>query len=390
VVGIRGSLLVHQLEGELKLPRFSKEIESRLLDVTRLLIDQESARVVVPPQKGKSGFWFGGGNLIRDPQGNLVLVGRYRNVGDSRSGLDAGERGLELAIFRSTDQGESFEKILSFSKSDLDVQDRRVLSIEGSAIHWTDDGVELFVSTEKSNIGYPDRLAAYLKPGTGVWTIEHLRADSIEGLARAEPVTLLESTDPGYLHLKDPALYDAPNGDCLLLFCSHPFSWSSSNTGYAVRKSGDGSFDSRCYDFFPRGPSWDVAISRGTAMIDLPCDGVVTDHRVRLLFYDGGESLRDLDEHAHAAKRPRGYSCEELGGVAYVVDDDLSNVYRLSCDLPAFVSPYGTGCSRYVDVLSTEEGYFVTWQQSQHDFSQPLVMNFVDRDRIKRALSPLV
>lgn len=368
------------------MPRLGKEIETRLLAVARLLIDQQNARVILPPQQSSDGFWFGGGNLTIDKDGHLALVGRYRNVGDSRTGLGAGERGLELAIFRSTDRGESFQKTLSLSKVDLNVGSREVLSIEGSAIHWTDVGVELFVSTEKTNIGYPDDLSAHLKPGTGVWTIDRLQAESIEGLRDAAPVTVLESSHPGFLHVKDPVVYDSPNGDLVLMYCTHPFSWASSNTAYTVRKAGSATFETPCLDFFARGPAWDVAITRGTALLDLPSVGCLAGIRVRLLFYDGGESLRDLDQHASAAKRPRGYSCEELGGVAYVVGDELNDIHRLSADFPLFVSPYGTGCSRYVDVLQTGTGYFATWQQSQDDQSQPLVMNVVDRQKVESVL----
>ena len=369
------------------MPRLSKAIEARLLDVARLLVDQQRARVIVGAQRTSTGYWFGGGNLTRDPLGRLVLVGRYRNIGDSRTGLAAGQRGLELAIFQSPDNGQTFDKCVSFSKADLHVDNREVLSIEGSALHWTEDGVELFVSSEKSNIGYPPGFESYLKRDTGVWTIEHLHAESIEGLKSSKPVTILESADPGYLHVKDPAVYDGPRGDLLLLFCTHPYCWSSSNSGFAVRKGGQCQFSSPCYDFFPRGPAWDVAMTRATALVDLPSVGVLADSRVSLLFYDGGESIRNLDQHSAAVRRPRGYSCEELGGVAYVLDGDLRNVYRLSHDLPAHVSPHGTGSSRYVDVLPTDDGYIATWQQSQTDFSQPLVMNLVDRRQIEQFLT---
>lgn len=366
--------------------RLAQTAETKLLDVARLLIDQQRARVIVPPQQKSSGFWFGGGNLTRDPRGRLLLVGRYRNFGDSRSGLGAGERGLELAILRSEDNGQSFEKVISFSKADLNVGDREVLSIEGSALHWTDDGVELFVSTEKSNVAYPLGFESYLKPNTGVWTIEQLKAESIETLTDSKPVTILDSTDPGNLHVKDPAVYDAPNGDLVLIYCTHPFCWSSSNSAYVVRKKSEAGFSSPSHDFFPRGPAWDVAITRATALVDVPSVGEFSGHRVSLLFYDGGESLRNLDEHVSAVSRPRGYSCEELGGVAYVVDGDLNDVHRLSSNFPTFVSPYGTGCSRYVDVLAGEDGYFATWQQSQADLSQPLVMHCVERAKVEQAL----
>ena len=115
--------------------------------------------------------------MIEGAAGQFYLVGRYRNVGDSRTGLGAGERGLELAIFRSDDRGTSWQEYLRFSKSDLNAGYRSVLSIEGSALHLTEKGVELFVSTEKEGIQYPAEFRDFLKPGTGVWTIDRLHVD---------------------------------------------------------------------------------------------------------------------------------------------------------------------------------------------------------------------
>ena len=113
------------------------------------LIDQEQARVLVPAYEAQSGFWFGGGNLVREQQGTIWLSGRYRNHGDSRTGLEAGQRGLECAIFRSDDGAQSFTKVHSWSKADLSYPDRKVLSIEGTALHQCSDGTwELFISSE--------------------------------------------------------------------------------------------------------------------------------------------------------------------------------------------------------------------------------------------------
>jgi hypothetical protein len=345
----------------------------------RTLIDQQRARIIVPPYEPRSAFWFGGGNLVEAAGGSLYLVGRYRNAGDSRTGLADGERGLELAIFASVDRGQSFEKVVSFAKADLDVGDRRVLSIEGSALRMTPDGVELFVSSEKDHIGYPAGFEDHLKPGTGVWTIERLVAETIEGLKDAPRETVLESADPQFLHVKDPFLHVCGDGALMLLFCSHPYCWTSSNTGYVLSHDGGHTFSKPVFDFFPRGVAWDVAMTRGTCVLDVPQVGAFEDHRVSLLFYDGGECVRNHDEHSHAVTRPRGYSCEELGGLACVTDGDFSRVERLSKHRPLFVSPHGTGCSRYVDVLSTQDGFYATWQQSQPDGSQPLVMNFVQQ-----------
>ncbi|MFP6765071.1 MAG: hypothetical protein VB858_15695, partial [Planctomycetaceae bacterium] len=223
----------------------------------------------------------------------------------------------------------------------------------------------------------------------GVWTIERIAASTISDLKHAGRDTILESQLPEYLHLKDPFFFERAE-ETTLLFCSHPFSWSSSNTGFvnlsAFEEESAGE-SGVVLDFFPRGTTWDVAMTRATSILDVPQTGVFSNIDVSLVFYDGGESLRDLDEHASAIKRPRGYSCEEIGGAAYILDGDLFSIERLSKNLPFFISPHGTGCSRYVDVLSTESGLFATWQQARPDGSQPLVMNFVDADEIQKILS---
>ena len=141
------------------------------------------------------------------------------------------------------------------------------------------------------------------------------------------------------------------------------------------------------FEFFPRGFTWDVAITRGTSVVDVPKVGSFADRDVSLVLYDGGESLRNLEEHAAAVSRPRGYSCEELGGAAYVIDGNWRAIQRLSRTLPWFISPHGTGCSRYVDVHRSHDGYFVTWQQSQPDRSQPLVLNFVTHEQVNSLLA---
>jgi hypothetical protein len=361
------------------------DITDRLRQVGERLIDQQRARVIVPPQRASTGHWFGGGNMVQDENETLWLVGRYRNQGDSRTGLGGGERGLELAVFRSSDGGATFEKAISFSKADLNVDSRDVLSIEGSALRLTKSGVELYVSTEKSGIGYPDSLESFLKPGTGVWTIDRLQAESIDKLADAPLETILESNDPRFVHIKDPFL-GTHGGKDSLMFCTHPYCWTSSNTGFVSLEHQPPSVAQADLSFFARGYTWDVAITRGTAVLPLPSVGVLADRDVKLLFYDGGECVRNLDEHASAVKRPRGYSCEELGGLAYYQDDDLRRIERISIAGPMFVSPHGSGCSRYVDVLATRDHFHATWQQAQPDGSQPLVINTISRVDVEEIL----
>ena len=372
----------------------TEHLESKLQQLCLALVNQERARIVIPAYAASTGYWFGGGNLVADAEGNFYIVGRYRNHGDSRTGLAAGSRGLELAVFRSRDRGDTFEKVVSIRKEDLATNEGNVLSIEGTALRLTSGRVELFLSTEKDGRRYPERYADYLKPGTGIWSIDYIESESVEKLQNKSPVPLVSSNDPGTIHVKDPFLAprsgDTDSNMPRLMFCSHPMSWTSSNTGYAslVRDSlGRISAVSNAFDIFPRGNTWDVAISRGTAVVDLPKIGAFAELDVQLMFYDGGECVRDLKEHTKAVSRPRGYSCEELGGVAYATNHRWENAIRLSRFEPMFVSPYGTGCSRYVDVFVRPEGMYATWQQSQEDLSQPLVMNFLPTREVESILS---
>ncbi len=346
------------------------------------VINQEEARIIIPAQKPSPGFWFGGGNMVADGKGSLYVTGRYRNFGDSRSGIGMGERGLELALFRSDDRGTSFSKIKTFSKKDLGIGDREVLSIEGTALSITEDGAELYISTEKTGRPLPEGLENFLKPGTGSWTIEVMKADSVEALGSATYETILENDDPRWFNMKDPFVYKKRNGDLVLGYCTHPCTWSSSNSGYVIRKKGERDFSPQNNTFFPRGFCWDVGITRSTAILRVPETGLFRDDDLSLLFYDGGEAMRYYEPHEKAVSRPRGYSCEELGGLAFITGDSLERPRRLSIALPQFISPFGkTGCSRYVDVLETEEGWYATWQQSQRDGSQPLVMHFLPREK---------
>ena len=360
----------------------NKPVTKTLLKFAHLLVNQEKAKIIVPAQKDSNGYWFGGGKMI-EVDGVLYISGRYRNFGDSRTGTGMGERGLELAIFASKNKGESWEKVKSFSKSDLNVEGVQVLSIEGTALHKNGDKIELFISTEKSGIPYPPTVEKFLKPGTGVWTIDYIKADSVEELTTSNIKTLIRGDNPDFINVKDPFVYDTTTGETCLFFATHPFSWSSDNTAYFMRKKGEEKFSTGSWLPFGRGMSWDIAIRRATSILPIE---VSANNKISLVFYDGGECMRNLAEHDQAVKRPRGYSCEELGGVGIIENDNFESFVSITPYLPEFISPYGTGCSRYVDVLQTEDGYYATWQQSQQDLSQPLVMNFITKEEAEKVL----
>lgn len=359
--------------------------KEKLTRFCKRLIDQDAARTIVSPQDSASGFWFGGGNMAEGPDGHLYVIGRYRNAGDSRTGIAAGTRGLELSIFRSEDRGLTFQKVVSWDKSALNSPTGDVLSIEGACLRFTDEGVEVYVSTEKLGVPYPTEISDFLKPGAGVWTIDVLRAAGVEQLVDARVEPAFRSECPEHLHVKDPFFWTTASGD-RLGFCSHPFNWSSSNTGVADLPAPGKEIEVADYSVFPRGTTWDVAMTRGTSVLKIPDVGQFAGLNAHLLFYCGGECLRPLEEHSTAVQRPRGYSCEEIGGAAFYLGDDIADVIRLSDLLPLFISPHGTGCSRYVDVLAAEDGYYATWQQSQPDLSQPLVLHFVERSEAESLL----
>ncbi len=368
----------------------SPALAGKLLHLARALVDQEAARILIEPQSRASGFWFGGGNVLRDGDGSFLISGRFRNEGESRTGTGAGERGLELAIFRAPAWDGPYTKIRSFSKADLTCAGKEVVSIEGVALHRTPEGgFELFLSTEKA-VSYPDRLADFQKPGTGVWSIDRIAGPTVETLSTAsiEEIIPANPDHPERLHCKDPVVSVLPDGNLLLVYCTHPFTWSSSGSAAVLRRSGSGDYEPVSEDLLRRGPVWDIAAARITERLPVPPVGAFAGlPPLSIWFYDSCESLRQLDENPAAVKRPRGWSCEELGGIAAGYDAEFPDLRSLTVEAPLFVSPHGTGCSRYVATAVTGDGILATWQQGQPDRSQPLVGHFLPMDRVREILA---
>ncbi len=362
--------------------RLSETARNCLTAFVRALVCQERAHVVVPPEQNASGYWFGGGNMTVDTDGSLLLIGRYRSGGDSRTGLEAGTRGCELAVFRSTNQGQSFDKVASWDKQTVAPPGRTVISIEGSCLRCDRNGCTLYVSSEKDE-SYPETLAGYQKPGAGVWSIDVLRTAELRS-GSGTWCPLLSETRPGMLHVKDPFFWEdsgsRQDGLQMLGFCSHPYCWTSSSSGRAVLSADGCRVEDVQHEILPRGSMWDVAMTRATCVLPVPSVGEFALRPYTIVFYCGGECVRKLEEHSRSVSRPRGYSCEEIGGVFVYVDGDVRTAVRLSDVEPLFVSPWGTGCSRYVDVLAVEDEFLATWQQSRPDRSQPLVLNRLPRE----------
>jgi hypothetical protein len=141
----------------------------------------------------------------------------------------------------------------------------------------------------------------------------------------------------------------------------------------------------------PRGPAWDVAVTRITDRLPLPQVGCLADLLpCAIYFYDGAECIHDHGPGSGATGRPRGYSCEEIGGAFLGWEregETLPRLERLSRLAPLFVSPWGTGCSRYVTSLVTQNSILMAWEQAQEDGSQPLVGHLVAMRDVEKILS---
>jgi hypothetical protein len=370
--------------------KLEESLERRLLELGRRLVDQHAARTLIAPLGNSFGFWFGGGNICLQDNGNILITGRFRNEGDARTGTGAGARGLECAVFVAESPTDDFQKVLSLSKKDLS-HTEEVVSIEGVSLipdSNSNTGFEFIISTEKKS-AYPKNLINFQKPGTGVWSIDLLKSESgLDSFKLDEMITIAQSEKGSTLHYKDPVAFTTNNGETNIIFCHHPFSWSSSNTGLLTRNKNQNSFELISENILERGNSWDVACSRVTEKLSVPKIGPFADlPDLSLYFYDGAECLRPLDQNAKAAKRPRGYSCEELGGLAWGWDSEFPKLNKLSIDFPLFISPHGTGCSRYASAVSLPDGsIFAAWQQSQENESQPLVGNHLPLAEVERIL----
>ena len=367
----------------------------KLKSFSQILVNQEEATIIVPAKSDATGFWFGSGNVVVvEDQTNLngyqlFLCGRYRNFGDSRQGLKAGERGISLAIFSSTNKGKEWKLEFEWTKYQLSEHlKQEIVSIEGSCLYFNrqKNKWELYVSTEKKR-NYPAGFEDYQKPGTGIWSIDVIEStdSSILTLAPETIKPVLISHDPETLHVKDPYVYEDHFGNTDLIFCIHPFNWSSANSGMAKRNKNENEFSKINWQFVNRGKCWDVAACRITSSFQIP-ENIKnlfsqSGDRLTLFYYDGAECVRQLEENEAAVKRPRGYSCEELGGLFIQINDgELVN----QCNyFPLFLSPHGTACSRYIHSVATPDGIFTTWQQSQATRSQPLVSTFVTYERIR-------
>jgi len=346
------------------------------------LLDNESFSTLIPPTQDHAGFWFGGGNIVFH-NGTFLLIGRYRDAGDSRYGTEKGRRGFKVSVYASKTFDSEWVEVATVRKPE------NVLSFEGTALFVSAEGrIHAYVSSEKKK-KYPTEVAAYQKSGTGIWSIDEYEFNADAKTLKLLRESVISSEDPVYLHVKDPNVTKM-NGETVVFFASSPFSWTSTSTGlYSASETKFG--------VLPGGITWDVAVSRLTCRVPIP---ISSKRAVSLYFYDGAECVHDherpkeSESDAKSLKKsavvkkspPRGHSCEEVGGICVGYDDEFPRMKRVSVLRPEFWSPSGTGSSRYVSVLAHGDSYYVIWQRSNSNGAQPLVGRVVGKFDVLKAL----
>ena len=118
--------------------RLPTSVEQSLLELSGELVNELNCQTLLLPSHSENGFWIGAGGVI-EINGWLYLSARYRSSGDSRTALEKGARGRELAIFRAKSPRNeeewrqmgtaSFEKIHAWNKVRIALKKRPQLKL---------------------------------------------------------------------------------------------------------------------------------------------------------------------------------------------------------------------------------------------------------------------
>jgi hypothetical protein len=264
--------------------------------------------VVVEPPSGEPGAWAGAPSAV-ESGGRLYLAYRLR--------LPIGEgRGISNVVARSAD-GVDFEVVAEVTKDMFGAE-----SLERPALVVTPEGRwRLYVSAAT--------------PGTKHWRVDLLEAATPEGLATAEPVTVLAGDESA--GVKDPVLHHDAYG-WHLWASVHPLeSWDDADrmtTEYATS---------------PDGVHWTW---RGTALAGRDGRWDARGVRVSSVSIVGDELVATYDGRATA-----GENWEERTGVARGarLADGSFGPLTASDDEP-LGSPHKPNGLRYVSTVSLPDG----------------------------------
>jgi hypothetical protein len=284
----------------------------------------DDSTVVVEPPSGEPGAWSGAPSTIV-ADGYVYLAYRVR--------LPIGEgRGIANVVARSAD-GLSFTPVAEVSKDRFEAE-----SLERPALVRTPEGRwRLYVSVAT--------------PGTKHWRVDLLEAGTPEGLATAEPVTVLAGDETA--GVKDPVLHHDRHG-WHLWASVHPLErWDDADrmtTEYAT--SADGvHWTWRGTALAPRPGEWDARGVRVSAVL-VDGDGIT-------VTYDGrataGENWEERTGVARGRRRPDG----RFGPLT-------------AADREPLGSPYAPNGLRYLSLVTMPDGarriyYEATRADGAHD-----------------------
>jgi hypothetical protein len=290
------------------------------------------SRVIVEPADPRPGAWVGAPSAVYD-DGTWWLAYRVRKP------LGQG-RGVANALARSHD-GVTFELVAGLGKQQFGDAE----SLERpSLVRDPAGGWRLYVSCATQ--------------GSKHWRVELVEADTVEGLATADPVPVLPGSD--LQAVKDPVIRLA-GGRWHLWASVHPLDDPEATDRMTTEHAG--SDDGRSWTWTgtalaPRPGTWDA---RGT--------------RITTVVLDGARSWALYDGRATAEE-----NWEERTGLA-VADGTLpdgSPRFRADGDGPLLQSPHAPHGLRYADAVPLPDGstrwfYEVSRADGGHDLRTVLL-----------------
>ncbi len=269
-----------------------------------VLRDLGTAQVVLAPDEPGPGSWVGAPCAVRIGDDVWLAYRKRRPVGRGR--------GYANVVARSAD-GLDFRTVATIGKDTFGGE-----SLERPALVVTDDGTwRLYVSVAT--------------PGTKHWRVDLLEASSAEGLATAEPVTVMPGSDA--LAVKDPVVV-RHDGRWHAWASCHPLDDPEATDRMTTEHATSDD-----------GITWTW---HGTALAGRPGSWDARGVRVSAVLLDGPDPVAYYDGRATAEQ-----NWEEQTGLARVLEPGRLEAVG---DAPVAVSPHGLGGARYVSAVRLPDG----------------------------------